>query len=67
MKISELRQKSISELNKDLEDSQRNLQSLKFDLSGGKLKNVRQIRKVKKDIARIKTIIKEKSNEQKKS
>lgn len=56
MKSGELRQKSISELSKDLEDLQKNLQFLRFDLSGGKLKNVRQIRKIKKDIARIKTI-----------
>jgi large subunit ribosomal protein L29 len=56
MKSGELLQKSIFELDKDLEDLQKNLQSLRFDLSGGKLKNVRQIRKIKKDIARIKTI-----------
>ncbi len=61
MKAKELLQKSISELNKDLEDLQKNLQSFKFDLSGGKLKNVRQIRKTKKDIARINTVLKEKT------
>ncbi|MDP1629550.1 MAG: 50S ribosomal protein L29 [bacterium] len=53
-------QKGVIELKKDLEDLQKNLQIFKFDLSGGKLKNVRQIRKFRKDIALIKTIIKEK-------
>jgi len=60
MKSGELFQKSVSELSKDMEDLQKNLQSLRFDLSGGKLKNVRQIRRIKKDIARIKTVLKEK-------
>lgn len=57
MKITELREKSKSELNKLLQDLRERLRQLRFDLVSGKVKNVREIRKIKKDIARILTII----------
>jgi len=60
MKIIELRQKTKSELEKLLQDNQERLRSLRFDLVSGKVKNVREIRKIKKDIARILTLIKQK-------
>ena len=60
MKTKELRQKSEKELMKTLEDNQRKLRQLRFDLSAGKVKNVREIRKTKKEIAKILTLIKEK-------
>ena len=56
MKAEELRQKTAQELNKLLQDSQEKLRQLRFDLSAGKVKNVREIRKIKKEIARIMTI-----------
>jgi len=59
-KIIELRQKTKSELEKLLQDNQERLRSLRFDLVSGKVKNVREIRKIKKDIARILTLIKQK-------
>jgi len=60
MKIIELRQKSKPESKKLLEDSREKLRQLRFDLAAGKVKNVREIRKIKKDIAQILTILKEK-------
>lgn len=57
MEISELRQKTKEELQKLLVDSREHLRNLKFDLASGKVKNVREIRNIKKDIARILTII----------
>ena len=57
MKIAELRQKAKGELEKILADSRERLRQLRFDLAAGKVKNVREIRKTKKDIARILTII----------
>ncbi len=60
MKIGELRQKSKGELQKLLRENRERLRALNFDLSSGKVKNVREIRKIKKDIARILTLIKEK-------
>ena len=58
MKTTELQQKSKSELQKILSDNREKLRQLRFDLAAGKVKNVREVRKVKKDIARILTILK---------
>ena len=60
MKIGELRQKSKGELQKLLRENREKLRALNFDLASGKVKNVREIRKIKKNIARILTLIKEK-------
>jgi len=56
MKTTELRQKSKSELEKLLQENREKLRQLRFDLAAGKVKNVREIREIKKDIARILTI-----------
>ncbi len=53
MKLSELKQKSLKELQKLLQNNQDKLRQLRFDLASGKVKNVREIRQIKKDIARI--------------
>jgi len=55
MKLSELKQKSRKELQKLLQNNQDKLRQLRFDLASGKVKNVREIRQIKKDIARILT------------
>ena len=57
MKISELRKKSKGELNKLLKQNREKLGVLRFDLISGKLKNHREIRNIKKDIARILTLL----------
>lgn len=59
MKIIELRKKSKSEIKKLLQDLRARLRALRFDLVAGKVKNVREIRQIKKDIARTLTILKE--------
>ncbi len=56
MKISELRQKTKIELEKLLTGNREKLCQLHFDLASGKVKNVRAIRKIKKEIARILTL-----------
>ena len=58
MRVGELRQKTKLELQKILRDSREKLRQLRFDLSSGKVKNVREVRKIKKDIAKILTILK---------
>jgi len=58
MDISELKQKSKDELKKLLQDLRERLRQLRFDLAAGKVKNVREIRKIKKEIARILTLLK---------
>jgi large subunit ribosomal protein L29 len=64
MRASELRKKSKEELEKILKEKREHLQKLKFDLSLGKLKNVKEIGQVKKDIARILTILNSKIKNQ---
>jgi len=58
MKANELRQKSQSELQKLLRESREKLRQLRFGLVSGKVKNVREIRKTRRDVARILTIMK---------
>jgi len=60
MKIQELHQKSDSELKTALNENKEKLQGLKFNLTSGKVKNVSEIRKLRKDIARILTLLKSK-------
>ena len=62
MKPTEIKQKSQSELQKILAEKREKLRQLRFGLASGKVKNVREIRQIKKDIARILTQLKEKSN-----
>lgn len=58
MKIRELQQRSKDELNKLLWEKRNRLLSLRFDLAGGRVKNIREIRGTKKDVARILTLLK---------
>ena len=62
MKITEIRKKSKSELDKLLQESKKKIRALRFALASGKVKNVREIRKIKKDVARILTIMKHKTH-----
>ena len=59
MKAKQLRNKSIKELHKNLTDSKAKLQKLNVDYRTKEVKNVREIRTVKKTIARTLTIIAE--------
>jgi large subunit ribosomal protein L29 len=59
MKAAELRQKPKDELQKLLRDNREKLRQLSFDLASGKVKNVREIRELKKDIARVLTLLKQ--------
>ena len=59
MKSTEMRQKSKEELQALLQNSRDRLRQLRFDLAAGKVKNVREIRLIKKDIARILTLLKQ--------
>ena len=59
MKAEEARLLGDEELKKQLEESRRGLFNLRFRLATRQLVNHREIRKVKKDIARIITIMRE--------
>ena len=56
MKTSELRQKNKQELAAILDEKLAKLAELRFDLAGGKVKNLKEFRQAKLDIARIKTL-----------
>lgn len=62
MKAIELREKSLSELNKELINLLRAQFSLRMQLATQQLSNTSQLRMIRKDIARIKTVIKQKIN-----
>jgi len=59
LKIDEIRALSNEELKKRLEEARQELFNLRFRLATRQLANHREIPKVKKKIARIKTTIKE--------
>jgi large subunit ribosomal protein L29 len=60
MDTKTLRSKSVKALEKELADARNHLKELAFSLSSNQLKNVRDVRKTRKSIARIQTLIKEK-------
>ena len=62
MKAKEIRSLSVEELNKKLEDLKKDLFMLRMQHATNQLDNPMQLAAVKKDIARVKTIIREKTN-----
>ena len=58
-KPTDLKPKTAEELQKMVLEERVKLQQLRFDLPGGKVKNVREIRSTRRAIARILTVLKE--------
>lgn len=63
MKTSELKKKSSSQLKKLEANLREKLRALRFDLQAGKVKNVKEVKATKKEIAQILTILKENAKE----
>lgn len=57
MKAKELRELSIVELNEKLTELKQELLNLRFQLAGNQLENPMRIKAVKRDIARVKTLL----------
>lgn len=57
MKIEDLKGKSADELKKMLLDARKEQFNLRFQISGGQLENTAQMRKIRRDVARIKTMM----------
>ena len=57
MKAAELRDRSVDELEKTLSDLEQQLFKLRFQKSTGQIENPIKIREVRKDIARVLTIM----------
>ncbi|MEK7520356.1 MAG: 50S ribosomal protein L29 [Patescibacteria group bacterium] len=60
MKAQQWRTKSPKELGDELTRAAQKLRQLRFEASFNKLKNMNEIGQTKRDIARIKTLLKEK-------
>ncbi|MCD8198725.1 MAG: 50S ribosomal protein L29 [Phascolarctobacterium sp.] len=56
MKITEIREMSVSELDNKLADLKEELFNLRFQMATGQCENPLKVREVRKSIARIKTI-----------
>jgi large subunit ribosomal protein L29 len=61
-KPSELRNLTDSEIQTQIADSERSLNDMRFRLAVGQLENPAAIRVVRRDIARLRTILKQKSS-----
>lgn len=61
MKAADLRELSIQELGEREKELARELFNLRFQMATGQLSNHTVIKKTKRDIARIKTVLKEKA------
>jgi len=61
MKASELRSKSVEELNNELIELRRAQFSLRMQLATQQLNQVDQIGKVRRDIARVRSVLAEKA------
>ncbi|WP_291993949.1 50S ribosomal protein L29 [Candidatus Accumulibacter sp. ACC003] len=64
MKVSELRAKTVDELNKELVDLLKAQFGLRMQLATQQLTNNSQIGKVRRQIARVRTLLREKAVQQ---
>jgi large subunit ribosomal protein L29 len=57
MKASDLRARTVDELNEEVDTLGREIFNLRFQRASGQLENTARVRQVRRDIARIKTIL----------
>jgi large subunit ribosomal protein L29 len=60
MKAKEIRELGVVDLEKKVQDLNQELFNLRFQLHTGHLENSARVGQVKKDIARVKTVLQEK-------
>jgi large subunit ribosomal protein L29 len=60
MKASELRELDVAELEEKCQELNQELFNLKFQLATGQLENSARLPQTRKDIARVKTVLREK-------
>ncbi|WP_392561367.1 50S ribosomal protein L29 [Orbus sturtevantii] len=61
MKAKELREKSVEELNTELLNLLREQFNLRMQLAGGQLQQTHLVKQVRRNIARVKTLLTEKA------
>lgn len=59
MRVDEVREKSTGDLQEEMDESYRELMNLRFRWMTHQLANVSEMKRVKKTIARIKTVMRE--------
>jgi len=64
MKVSEIRELSMEERHRKLTELQEALFNLRFQHETGQLENSQKLKATKRDIARVRTVIKEESSKQ---
>lgn len=64
MKVSEIRNMTHDELKRKMSDAHQELLNLRFQYSAGQLKNTNRVKEVKKQIARMRTVWRERELEQ---
>jgi large subunit ribosomal protein L29 len=62
MKVSEFRAKTVDQLRDDLAQLKKEQFNLRFQKAGGQLENLSRIRVVRRDIAKINTVLSERRN-----
>ncbi|MFC1467095.1 50S ribosomal protein L29 [Verrucomicrobiota bacterium] len=60
MKVKDLKEKTVEELNQQLEETQKELFNLRLQQVAGQLENSSRIRDLRRTVARIKTLQNEK-------
>ena len=63
MKASDLRTRTADELGEELETLGKEIFNLRFQRASGQLENTARVRKVRRDIARIKTVLGERQRQ----
>ncbi len=63
MKVAEVRELDVEELERRLADTRRELFNLRFQHATGQLDNTGQLQQVRKNIARIMTVLNQKQQE----
>ncbi len=61
MKASELREKTLDQLDDEFVKLKKEQFNLRFQKASGQLENVARVRQVRRDIARIRTVTRQKS------
>ena len=64
MKVADVRAKSDDELKEQLMDLRKEAFNLRFQATSGQLENTARVRQVRRDIARIKTVLTERHRAQ---
>ena len=67
MKAKDIRNLTTTEIEKEIKEAKEQLFNLRFQLATGQLEEPANIRKVKKTIARLKTIVREREIEEEKA